>query len=70
MANPAQPDPAASPFPMERNESEIDALQATGEAARDPERDPFLVALGERVRGLRARRGMTRRALSIASEVS
>jgi XRE family aerobic/anaerobic benzoate catabolism transcriptional regulator len=35
-----------------------------------PERDPFLVALGERARSLRARRGMTRRALSGASEVS
>jgi XRE family transcriptional regulator, aerobic/anaerobic benzoate catabolism transcriptional regulator len=33
-------------------------------------RDPFLVALGERARSLRARRGMTRRALSGASEVS
>lgn len=35
-----------------------------------PRRDPFLVALGERVRSLRARRGMTRRALSVASDVS
>ena len=34
------------------------------------ERDPFLVALGERVRSLRARRGMTRRSLAIASAVS
>ena len=39
---------------------------------QEPEdaRDAFLVALGERVRSLRARKGMTRRALSIASEVS
>ena len=36
----------------------------------DDERDPFLVALGERVRALRARKGMTRRALSAASAVS
>jgi len=35
-----------------------------------PTRDPFLAALGERVRALRARRGMTRRALSVASDVS
>jgi len=34
------------------------------------ERDPFLVALGERVRSLRARKGMTRRDLALASEVS
>lgn len=34
------------------------------------DRDPFLVALGERVRALRARKGMTRKAMSIASGVS
>jgi XRE family aerobic/anaerobic benzoate catabolism transcriptional regulator len=33
-------------------------------------RDPFLVALGERVRSLRARKGMTRRSLATASAVS
>jgi len=31
---------------------------------------PFLVALGERVRSLRSRRGMTRKALSLAADVS
>lgn len=35
-----------------------------------PARDPFLVALGERVRAARARRAMTRRTLSQISEVS
>jgi XRE family aerobic/anaerobic benzoate catabolism transcriptional regulator len=34
------------------------------------ERDPFLAVLGERVRSLRARKGLTRRALSSASAVS
>ncbi|HSN31606.1 MAG TPA: helix-turn-helix transcriptional regulator [Ideonella sp.] len=34
------------------------------------ERDPFLVALGERVRTLRARRGLTRKALSQGAGVS
>ena len=34
------------------------------------QRDPFLVALGERVRALRARKGLTRRALALASDVS
>ncbi len=44
--------------------------------AGDPEPDgtqpkhPFLVALGERVRALRSRRGMTRKALSLATDVS
>jgi XRE family transcriptional regulator, aerobic/anaerobic benzoate catabolism transcriptional regulator len=33
-------------------------------------RDPFLVALGERVRSLRARKGMARRTLAVASAVS
>jgi XRE family aerobic/anaerobic benzoate catabolism transcriptional regulator len=43
----------------------------TGDPIRaESPRDPFLVALGERARSLRARRGMTRRALSAASEVS
>ena len=33
-------------------------------------KNPFLVALGERVRGLRSRRGMTRKAVSVAANVS
>jgi XRE family transcriptional regulator, aerobic/anaerobic benzoate catabolism transcriptional regulator len=34
------------------------------------EKNPFLVALGERVRALRSRRGMTRKAVALAAEVS
>ena len=34
--------------------------------SEDEDKHPFLVALGERVRALRARRGMTRKALSLA----
>jgi XRE family aerobic/anaerobic benzoate catabolism transcriptional regulator len=34
------------------------------------EKNPFLMALGNRVRGLRARRGMTRKAVSVAADVS
>ena len=34
------------------------------------EKNPFLVALGERVRNLRARRGLTRRAVALAADVS
>lgn len=34
------------------------------------ERDPYLISLGERVRGLRARRGMTRKELAKAADVS
>ncbi len=39
-------------------------------ASAEDEKNPFLVALGERVRALRARRGMTRKAVSIAANVS
>jgi XRE family aerobic/anaerobic benzoate catabolism transcriptional regulator len=38
--------------------------------ADDEARHPFLVALGERVRAIRARRGMTRKAVSLAADVS
>jgi XRE family aerobic/anaerobic benzoate catabolism transcriptional regulator len=46
----------------------------SAEAANDVEegaaKHPFLVGLGERVRALRGRRGMTRKALSAAADVS
>jgi XRE family transcriptional regulator, aerobic/anaerobic benzoate catabolism transcriptional regulator len=42
------------------------ALAPADEAARNP----FLVALGERVRLLRSRRGMTRKAVALAADVS
>ena len=35
-----------------------------------PGKNPFLVSLGERVRSLRARRGMTRKAVAFAADVS
>jgi XRE family transcriptional regulator, aerobic/anaerobic benzoate catabolism transcriptional regulator len=41
-----------------------------GDAANDEERHPFLAALGERVRAIRSRRGMTRKAVSLAADVS
>ncbi len=36
----------------------------------EEERHPFLVALGERVRNLRSRKGMTRKAVALAADVS
>ncbi|MCU0931696.1 MAG: helix-turn-helix transcriptional regulator [Serpentinimonas sp.] len=39
-------------------------------AGGDESRHPFLLALGERVRTLRSRRGMTRKALALAADVS
>ena len=46
------------------------APPADAEAAEAASKHPFLVKLGERVRSLRARRGMTRKALSAAADVS
>lgn len=50
----------------------IDDGQTLQRSATEPEvaRDPFLVALGERVRSLRARKGMTRKTFATASDVS
>ena len=49
-------------------------LHETGLTPSSPvaleEKNPFLVALGERVRALRARRGMTRKAVALAADVS
>jgi XRE family aerobic/anaerobic benzoate catabolism transcriptional regulator len=46
-----------------------DPVPAAGEGA-DAAKNPFLVALGERVRALRSRRGMTRKAAAQLAEVS
>lgn len=40
------------------------------EGADGGEKNPFLASLGDRVRALRARRGMTRKALALAADVS
>jgi XRE family aerobic/anaerobic benzoate catabolism transcriptional regulator len=40
------------------------------ETAESGEKNPFLAALGDRVRALRARRGMTRKALASSADVS
>lgn len=40
------------------------------EPVNSDQRNPFLVQMGERVRSLRARRGMTRKALALAADVS
>jgi XRE family transcriptional regulator, aerobic/anaerobic benzoate catabolism transcriptional regulator len=41
-----------------------------GEGGEAEDKNPFLVGLGERVRALRSRRGMTRRAVALAADVS
>ena len=47
-----------------------DAKFPTRETEQAGEKNPFLVALGERVRALRARRGTTRKSLALAADVS
>ena len=46
---------------------DVVSVQAAADAGR---KNPFLVALGERVRSTRSRRGMTRRSLSLLADVS
>ncbi len=43
---------------------------AAPETETQEQRSPFLVALGERVRNLRSRKGMTRKAVAVAADVS
>lgn len=46
------------------------SLETSPAAGADESRHPFLLALGERVRTLRSRRGMTRKAVALAADVS
>jgi XRE family aerobic/anaerobic benzoate catabolism transcriptional regulator len=46
------------------------SVSPSGPAVTSPDKDPFLAALGERTRALRARRGLTRKGLAKAAEVS
>src|SRR5574343_2045633 len=48
----------------------VDVDSTAQTAAQEERRSPFLVALGERVRNLRSRQGMTRRAVAVAAQVS
>ena len=57
--------PGFAPMPARAT---ADDAAASGAAAED--KNPFLVGLGERVRALRSRRGMTRKAVALAADVS
>lgn len=48
----------------------IEAPQPTGDAPSGGVKNPFLVALGDRVRAIRSRRGMTRKATAATADVS
>ena len=45
-------------------------MDSASQAASEPPKHPFLVGLGERVRAVRGRRGVTRKALSATADVS
>lgn len=57
VINLPQPEPVAA------------SVHESAPATAEP-KNPFLVALGERVRNLRARRGLTRKAVALAADVS
>ena len=62
--------PGLTPRPMA---SDFEAVKADGETLTGVpvvEKNPFLVALGQRVGALRARRGLTRKAVALAADVS
>ncbi|HOB67836.1 helix-turn-helix transcriptional regulator [Ottowia sp.] len=50
--------------------TELQERPSVDAAPAEPPRHPFLVALGDRVRNLRSRRGMTRKAVAQAADVS
>ncbi|CAN7293081.1 helix-turn-helix transcriptional regulator [Cupriavidus necator] len=60
------------PAPLPANETEADARPAGDApvAAANAERDPYLTLLGERIRSLRASRGMSRKDLARGAGVS
>jgi XRE family aerobic/anaerobic benzoate catabolism transcriptional regulator len=59
-----------TPTPSVCERGDTNAPIPGGVRLDEGEKNPFLVALGDRVRALRARRGMTRKAVSLAAEVS
>src|SRR5690606_39426026 len=68
--NPRPRDPRGTDF-MTDQESALAVRPAQEHAAEPAEsRDPLLTAVGERVRSLRARRGLTRKAVALAADVS
>ncbi|RZS53274.1 helix-turn-helix transcriptional regulator [Sphaerotilus mobilis] len=60
--------PGITPIPLPDDPAGLSS--DPGIASPGDEKNPFLVALGERVRSLRARRGMTRKAVATAADVS
>lgn len=66
----APPDVLPPGSPAQSDFSPLGLVAAPLADDADEQRSPFLVALGERVRTLRSRRGMTRKAVALAADVS
>ncbi|QIM54546.1 helix-turn-helix transcriptional regulator [Hydrogenophaga crocea] len=64
LASPDIPESLTPPPPMDAEAAPSPTVPV------EEDRHPFLVSLGERVRTLRSRRGMTRKAVAIAADVS
>lgn len=62
--------PQASPEPAAPEATEDVHVGDLHDAAAETDKNPLLIRLGERVRHLRSRRGMTRKAVSMAAGVS
>lgn len=59
-----------TPSASESSAENADVPVSAGVTLHEAAKNPFLVALGDRVRALRSRRGMTRKAVSVVAEVS
>lgn len=68
ILHPRSPEPDDDAAGAEQGAAASGNGNGNGTAGED--KNPFLVALGERVRSLRARRGMTRKAVAAAADVS
>ncbi|MBC8058474.1 MAG: helix-turn-helix domain-containing protein, partial [Rhizobiales bacterium] len=64
------PKPAGDPRANPNAPLDLSTLPQPDEPIDADAKDPFLAALGERTRALRARRGLTRKGLAKAAEVS
>jgi XRE family aerobic/anaerobic benzoate catabolism transcriptional regulator len=63
-------EPGLAPSATDPDRESIQTPGNAIETAESGEKNPFLAALGDRVRALRARRGMTRKALASIADVS
>lgn len=65
-----KPTKLAMTLSSEVDEASALLVSSDSQSQHDGERDPFLTALGERVRALRSRRGLTRKAVANMADVS